>query len=152
MQIAVPRWSPDGRTIAFIGGLMSDEGVNGGDIYTIPATGGKARNRTPDLKASASWLAWQPASEGILFTAHVDGQSGIVTVDGNGRVSKHVERRRGHRRLAAGAFDLSLSKDHKTTAVIRHACDRPPEVWAGPSACGSSTPMSTPGKSPTGAS
>ena len=27
MQVAVPRWSPDGRTIAFIGGLMSDEGA-----------------------------------------------------------------------------------------------------------------------------
>jgi dipeptidyl aminopeptidase/acylaminoacyl peptidase len=31
MQVAMPRWSPDGRTIAFLGGLMSDEGVNGGD-------------------------------------------------------------------------------------------------------------------------
>ena len=47
MQIAVPRWSPDGRTIAFIGGLMSDEGINGGDIYTIPADGGKAQQSDP---------------------------------------------------------------------------------------------------------
>ena len=29
MQIAVPRWSPDGKAIAFIGGLMSDQGVDG---------------------------------------------------------------------------------------------------------------------------
>ena len=34
-QIAVPRWSPDGKTIAFIGGLMSDEGFLGGDIFTL---------------------------------------------------------------------------------------------------------------------
>src|SRR6185295_1615755 len=27
MQIANPRWSPDGKRVAFIGGLMSDEGV-----------------------------------------------------------------------------------------------------------------------------
>jgi Tol biopolymer transport system component len=26
MQVALPRWSPDGNTIAFIGGLMSDQG------------------------------------------------------------------------------------------------------------------------------
>ena len=31
LQIAVPRWSPDGKTIAFIGGLMSDQGATGGD-------------------------------------------------------------------------------------------------------------------------
>ena len=43
MQIAVPRWSPDGQTIAFIGGLMSDEGVTGGDIFTVP--GGRAASR-----------------------------------------------------------------------------------------------------------
>jgi dipeptidyl aminopeptidase/acylaminoacyl peptidase len=131
MQIAVPRWSPDGQTIAFIGGLMSDEGVNGGDIYTIPARGGKAQNRTPDLKASATWLAWQPSSDGLLFTAHEDGGSSIFTADLKGRT---VNQWRGAEVIASekGAFALSLSKDHKTSAVIRHAFDRPPEVWTGP--------------------
>ena len=47
MQIAVPRWSPDGKTIAFIGGLMSDEGSVGGDVYAIPAAGGDPRDLTP---------------------------------------------------------------------------------------------------------
>ena len=42
LQIAVPRWSPDGKQIAFIGGLMSDQGSTGGDIYLIPATGRRA--------------------------------------------------------------------------------------------------------------
>jgi dipeptidyl aminopeptidase/acylaminoacyl peptidase len=130
MQIAVPRFSPDGQTIGFIGGLMSDEGVIGGEIYTIPAGGGKAQNRTPDLKASASWLAWQP-SGGILFTAHEDGRTSIFTTDLDG----HTASRWGGAEVIAGeqgAFGLSISKDHKTTAVIRHASDRPPEVWTGP--------------------
>src|SRR5207247_406898 len=70
MQIAVPRWSPDGKSIAFIGGLMSDEGANGGDVFIVPATGGQPRNVTPGMKASASWLAWLPASNHILFTGH----------------------------------------------------------------------------------
>ena len=43
LQIAVPRWSPDGKQIAFIGGLMSDQGATGGDIYLIPASGGASR-------------------------------------------------------------------------------------------------------------
>jgi dipeptidyl aminopeptidase/acylaminoacyl peptidase len=130
MQIGVPRWSPDGQTIAFIGGLMSDEGTIGGDIWTIPARGGKAQNRTPDLKASATWLAWQP-SGGILFTAHEDGRSSIFTTNLDGRATSRwsaAEVIAGDK----GVFGLSISKDHKTTAIIRHAYDRPPEVWAGP--------------------
>ena len=42
MQIAVPRWSPDEREIAFIGGLMSDQGSTGGDVWIISAAGGGA--------------------------------------------------------------------------------------------------------------
>ena len=48
-QIAVPRWSPDGKRIAFIEGLMSDQGGTGGDMFTIAATGNeKPRNLTPN--------------------------------------------------------------------------------------------------------
>ncbi len=44
LQIAVPRWSPDGRAIAFIGGLMSDQGSTGGDVWIVSAAGGAPRN------------------------------------------------------------------------------------------------------------
>src|SRR5205814_338234 len=30
LQVAVPRWSPNGKSVAFIEGLMSDEGFHGG--------------------------------------------------------------------------------------------------------------------------
>ena len=36
LQIAGPRWSPDGKSIAVIHGIMSDEGQTGGDIYVVP--------------------------------------------------------------------------------------------------------------------
>ena len=42
LQIAVPRWSPDGKQIAFIGGLMSDQGVTGGDVWMVSADGRSA--------------------------------------------------------------------------------------------------------------
>ncbi len=48
MQIGVPKWSPDGKTIAFIGGLMSDEPIVGGDVYLVPEAGGKAQNLTAE--------------------------------------------------------------------------------------------------------
>ena len=49
---------PMASTIAFIGGLMSDEGVTGGDIYAVPATGGAARDLTPNRKSSPNWFRW----------------------------------------------------------------------------------------------
>jgi dipeptidyl aminopeptidase/acylaminoacyl peptidase len=58
LQIAVPRWSPDGKTIAFIGGLMSDQGVTGGDVWVVSAAGGKPHNLTPQRPSSPAWIAW----------------------------------------------------------------------------------------------
>jgi dipeptidyl aminopeptidase/acylaminoacyl peptidase len=59
LQIAVPRWSPDGKSIAFIGGLMSDQGVIGGDIWLMPSTGGQPRNLTPNRPTSSTWITWE---------------------------------------------------------------------------------------------
>ncbi|MCX6622829.1 MAG: S9 family peptidase [Acidobacteria bacterium] len=120
MQIAEPRWSPDGSRIAFIGGLMSDEGVVGGDIFDVPAAGGPAVNRTPGLHASASRLWWTTA--GIQFTAHLDGGSAIYALSG------------GVPRLAwsaAESVQASLSADGRVFAVVRGGFQMPPEVWLG---------------------
>ena len=39
-QIADPHVSPDGKAVAFIEGLMSDEGLTGGDVMLVPMSGG----------------------------------------------------------------------------------------------------------------
>lgn len=62
-QIAVPRWSPDGRTIAFIEGLMSDEGFHGGDLLTMEPDGSAVINRTRGRKTSVSSLFWTAAGK-----------------------------------------------------------------------------------------
>jgi dipeptidyl aminopeptidase/acylaminoacyl peptidase len=131
MQIAVPRWSPDGQSIAFIGGLMSDEGATGGDIYTLPATGGKLVNRTPDLDASASWLVWHPSSRQVLFAELVDGGSGIARVDLGGGVTQLWK---GAESITAegSSMAISVSRDLKTFAAIRQSFEQPPELWSGP--------------------
>ncbi len=48
-QLAEPRVSRDGKRVAFIGGIMSDFGSTGGDIYSLPLTGGPAVNLTPKM-------------------------------------------------------------------------------------------------------
>jgi dipeptidyl aminopeptidase/acylaminoacyl peptidase len=131
LQIANPAWSPDGKKIAFIAGLMSDEPSVGGDIYTISANGGEATNVTPQLKASASWLAWTPENK-IVLGEFIEGDSAVATVD---PASNRIDPLwRGQELVSAGLWgpNLSLAHDGKTSAIIRSSFSDPPEIWAGP--------------------
>jgi acylaminoacyl-peptidase len=131
LQLAVPRWSPDGESVAFIEGLMSDEGFHGGDLFTISANGGKPQNRTHGRKSSVSSLFWQQPDR-ILITEYVSGGGAIselsladnsVRTIWKGDESFH----------AFGNFpDFALAKDGKSAAAIRSTYNTPPEVWAGP--------------------
>jgi dipeptidyl aminopeptidase/acylaminoacyl peptidase len=131
LQIAIPKWSPDGKNIAFIGGIMSDEGSVGGDIFVVPATGGEARNVTPGIQSSPTWLRWQSPGK-ILFSEVVDGKLGVSELDlTSGKTSRFWS---GPELVSSGAwgvYEISLAADLKTSAVIRQSFSRPPEVWAG---------------------
>jgi dipeptidyl aminopeptidase/acylaminoacyl peptidase len=126
LQLACPRFSPDGLSVAVIHGLMSDEGSNGGDVWEVPASpaGGPARNLTPGMHWSASRLAWRSPSE-LLFAGHRDGGFGIAAIDpATGRLSSLYAgaEKIGHFGVARGG----------STVAIRESFESPPEVWAGP--------------------
>ena len=135
MQIANPRWSPDGKTIIFIGGLMSDEPIPGGDVYATDATGSAARtamrNLTTDSTSTATSLTWLPNSDGILVTGIAAGETFVARLTLAGSMTPLWK---GPETLAHGEFVpyVSVSSDGKTTAVVREAFSNAPEVWAGP--------------------
>jgi dipeptidyl aminopeptidase/acylaminoacyl peptidase len=130
-QIALPRWSPDGTSIAFIQGLMSDEGFTGGDLFTISSSGGPAVNRTPDRKTSVSSFQWIGPAK-ILLTEIAGGGSAIATLElPSGRTERLWQG--GENVHDEGNFpNFSLARDGKTSAVIRSDWQHPPEIWAGP--------------------
>ena len=132
LQIAVPRWSPDSTRIAFIGGLMSDQGSTGGDIYVIPSTGGEARDVTPDRAASPAWITWIDdqnlgvaeikGSDSHLFVYNIDTQQDSPDYSLNLPDS-----------VGAGSLEMRISvSSTKNIAFVRSSFERPPEVWAGP--------------------
>jgi dipeptidyl aminopeptidase/acylaminoacyl peptidase len=131
LQIANPAWSPDGQSIAFIAGLMSDEPSVGGDIFTVGAAGGEAKNVTPGIKASASWLTWMSQSM-ILFGEYVEGDAGLATLDLATGLVDTPFREAGQLTAGAWGTNVSVSHDGKVTAVVRSSFAAPPEVWAGP--------------------
>jgi len=55
-QMADPTALPDGRHVAFIGGIMSDFGSTGGDVFSVDRETGQATDLTPGMKASAEAL------------------------------------------------------------------------------------------------
>jgi dipeptidyl aminopeptidase/acylaminoacyl peptidase len=130
-QIAMPAWSPDGKSVAFISGIMSDEPAVGGDIFIVPAEGGDAKNITPGMKASASSLTW-PAGGNILFGEEVDGESGIATLDVTSGAITTLTHAPGQLTANGWGTAVSLAADGKTAAVTRQSLAHPPEIWAGP--------------------
>jgi dipeptidyl aminopeptidase/acylaminoacyl peptidase len=129
-QIAMPRWSPDGREIAFVGGLMSDQDVVGGDVYSLPAAGGPARDLTPEMAASAAWLRWTAGGQ-LLALEIVDGATGLARIDAaTGRAVQLWTLPANFE--TDGEPGLALSRDGRVAAAIVSSFDRPPEVWAGP--------------------
>ncbi|HEU5336798.1 MAG TPA: S9 family peptidase [Terriglobales bacterium] len=132
LQIAEPHYSPDGKSIAFIEGIMSDEGATGGDIYTVAAEGGQARDVTPGIKSSPNWLVWS-SPHTILFSENADGAAALATLDlGSGKTAELWKGAEIFGASGWGGLSLSLSKDQKQTAAVRQSFSQPPEVWAGP--------------------
>jgi dipeptidyl aminopeptidase/acylaminoacyl peptidase len=131
LQIAQPQWSPDGTKVAFIEGLMSDEGLTGGDIHSISASGGDPENLTPNRKSSPSWFTWTKQGK-ILLAEYAGGDSAIALLDPADRKSEQLWH--GSERINAGGWGptLSLAADGKSSAVVRSSFASAPELWAGP--------------------
>jgi len=154
LQIALPRWSPDGKSIAFIGGLMSDQGVVGGDVWVTSAdvnrsyacgqlfnTGDQPPacspliDLTPNRPASANWIAW-------------DGNDAIYVGEVAGGDSRLVRLRVAQNSSAPAIFDppvftipgevgissfdssLSVSADRSVFVFQMSAFSTPPEIFA----------------------
>lgn len=133
LQMANPRVSPDGKNVAFIEGLMSDAGLNGGEIHVVPTAGGGIRNLTPNSKTSPSALAWTSPSL-ITFAQNVDGNTGFAKVSLS---TGGVQSLWNGEELTAATTDAwvpggSFSRDGSVTAIARQSANAPPEVWAGP--------------------
>ena len=125
-QLNFPRVSPDGKTVAYIGGLMSDFGSVGGDVWTVPFAGGEPRNTQPNSKLTVTSLVWRDAA--IRGTALRGDRMGLyaerASTDGLGwsRPSN----------LAAGDAKAAWSADGKTVATVVQDFTHAPAIFAGP--------------------
>jgi dipeptidyl aminopeptidase/acylaminoacyl peptidase len=68
----MPRWSPDGRRIAFVRSLEKDGKPQPGQVYLLDMNGGEAYPLTQDTKGVTS-IEWSPDGRTVAFTAPVAG-------------------------------------------------------------------------------
>lgn len=137
LQIAVPRWSPDGTRIAFIGGLMSDQGSTGGDLYLLSAQGGEPQDITSGWPTTPVWFHWIPGAPDKA----VGPESRIALMEIRGGVFRRKVIDLGGREIASSAMDfpgragdgtlegaLSIARDPDTFAYIQSSYASPPAV------------------------
>ncbi len=137
LQIASPRWSGDGKRIAYIGGIMSDEAITGGDAYVVPATGGEATDVTPGLKASVTTIAWNGSPSTILATELAGDRMVIAALNVAAKTQRQLWSGQetiyatGFAGLAPGDAGVSVSRDGRVAATIRQSIAKPPEIAIG---------------------
>jgi dipeptidyl aminopeptidase/acylaminoacyl peptidase len=130
-QIATPKVSRDGATVAFIAGIMSDFGSTGGDVYTLPLDGGPAVDVTTAMHASATALAW--SCDGRLHAQLLAGDKVQLVDLGLGRQPAAA------RVLWSGAESLGIRDGYASMAcpsgvmaTAHESFTEAPEIQVGP--------------------
>ena len=126
-QINAPRVSADGRTVSYIGGLMSDFGSVGGDVWTVPFAGGKPVNATPGARYTVTSLAADGGeARGVVLQGD---KAGLLVGRGTGSYAVGWNRPAS---FAAGDGRAAFSRDGRSVAMVVQDFTHAPAIYAGP--------------------
>jgi dipeptidyl aminopeptidase/acylaminoacyl peptidase len=96
-----PRWSPDGRSIAYLGALDEEDAPS---IYLAPAEGGKpSRELSRGFDQLVADLTWAENGRALFFSSPVKGETHLFRMDvETGRVTALTSGARSVRALSTG--------------------------------------------------
>ena len=129
-QLNYPRVSPDGRSVAFIGGLMSDFGPVGGDLDIAPMAGGAATDITPGFAGTFTSITWRGGR--LIATALIGDKATILAVDPTNGHSKTLWS--APITLGAGDGQIALNRRGDRIAAVVQDFDHPSEIAVGSAA------------------
>jgi dipeptidyl aminopeptidase/acylaminoacyl peptidase len=129
MQMNYPRVAPDGRQVAFIGGLMSDFGSVGGDVYVVDAGGGQPKDVTPGYQGSFTSLTWR--GKKLVVGLAVGGEVGTASVDPASSLTSAVTE--VHLQAASleaedGEAEVALDRSGRHVAFMSQSFDYAPRI------------------------
>jgi len=121
---ANPRWSPDGREIAYVASSDPKSWADKADILVIPVGGGNPRNLTRDFMESAGGApAWSPDGKSIYFASGIGVYNHFFVAPAGGGSPRQIT----HGDKMYGQFDLS--SDGKKLAYGLETWMGPGDLW-----------------------
>lgn len=128
-QIIRARISGDGRSVAYVSGLMSDYNQGGGDVFVVPVTGGTPRNLTPDADSSFMSVAWN--GRRIVASAVKGDAMAIYSIDPANDARQEIWNQVSTVSAKGSRHGMLFSGDGRAVAGIREHFDQGPEILAG---------------------
>ncbi|MBS0419048.1 MAG: S9 family peptidase [Proteobacteria bacterium] len=129
-QLANPRVSRDGTSVAFIAGIMSDFGSTGGDVYTLPLAGGAPTNITPERPTSSRFVFWNCKNQ--LVSEELAGdKSQLVELATGRKAGQPKVLWSSAESLARGDTYISLACPSGMMAVSHESFTAPPQIATG---------------------
>lgn len=122
-KIGTVKWSPNGKTVAFLAGVDSSD-ASTGSIFVVPAQGGEAKNITVGFSGTATGLDWVD-NRTIAFTA-IEGTKttlSLIPAEG-GEIKRFISQGPVFSRV-------SFAKDGKQFACAASTASHPSEVFVG---------------------
>ncbi len=125
-QLNFPRVSDDGKTVFYIGGLMSDFGSVGGDVWAVPFAGGEPKNQMPRADFTMTSLA---STKGPLRGTTLRGDMAGVYMGESARIGAAPFSRPAS--FSAGDGKAVFSADGRTVALVVQDYTHAPAIFAG---------------------
>lgn len=122
-QIALPHVTPDGQAVVFIGGIMSDFGFFGGDVFHLSLAEASATpvNLTPGLKGTVTNLSFQ-CGQSLVASGIAGVRTAIWSLESG--MPRTLWTDEG---LLSG-----LTCAHGQTAAVYQTFTTAPTLWTGP--------------------
>lgn len=125
-QIGLPLVSPDGRSVSFVAGLMSDFGFFGGDALQLDLTtpGAAPVTLTRNSKSTVTGLSW---CQGRLIASSIASPKTVLeALDDKAPLMVSSDDL-----LSNGGGEPRLTCAGGQSVVIRQNFTKAPEIWAG---------------------
>jgi dipeptidyl aminopeptidase/acylaminoacyl peptidase len=125
-KLGQPRWSPDGKWIAWLGATASNDPF-AGSVFVAPAAAGPPENLTPQYEGTAVSLSWIPKESSTLAFTGIERQ--------DTRAYTLALASKNRTPIPTGSLSLlggmSFSRDGKRVAYAASAPSHPFEVFVG---------------------
>jgi len=133
-QLTLPTVSPDGKQLAFVGGLMSDFDAVAGDAYVMSLDDPHAvpRNVTSGWKVSVISLAWGCDGQHLRAGLQAGSETQMATLSTMPQIGPTAIEASGEQQLQAGNELVSVACGSGRVATIHQGYAVPPEIAVGP--------------------